>query len=105
MCLHAHLKYAHASRVLEYMKGKFLGLNSCKVNPTSFGSHLTPLYDHYKKVLKGTFTREDEYIQDSLENSESKREFLNTKTSSSQVLLGWDLFWSWLLSSKTLLTF
>ena len=56
MYVHTHLKYAyaylgyaHAFGVLEYMKEKLLDINSYRVNPTSFGSHPTPLYDHYKK--------------------------------------------------------
>ena len=51
---HAHAcpEYAHAYRVPECMKGKFLDIISCRVNPTSSRSHPTPLYDHYIKSQK-----------------------------------------------------
>ena len=40
---HAHVcpKYAHTSRVSEYLYGKFLDIKSCRVNPTF--SRYTPL--------------------------------------------------------------
>ena len=44
------------------------------MNPTSSKSRPTPILSLYK-AIKGTFSRGGEYTQDSLENSESKREF------------------------------
>lgn len=67
-------EYVHASRVLECIKGKLLDINSCRVNPTSSGSHPTPLYGHYKKP-KRLFYNGGRNIQDPLENNESKIDF------------------------------
>ena len=60
---YAYLGYAHAFGVLEYMKGKLLDINSCRVNPTLFGSRLTPFYDHCKMPKKEILQRRMKYTE------------------------------------------
>ena len=66
--MHMHLGFRRL------WKESFLHINSCGTNPTLFGSRPTPLFYHYRKPLKHFFKRRQN-IEDSLENSESKREF------------------------------
>ena len=77
--VHACPEYAHTSRVPKNIQGKVFDINSCRVNPTSFGSRPTPIYDHYKSLKRHFYNGEDEDIQDSLKNSESKMEFSTLK--------------------------
>jgi len=52
--VHACPEYAHTCRVSEYLKGKFLDINSCRVNPTSSRTVLHPSMITIKG-LKGSF--------------------------------------------------
>ena len=69
---YAYLMYVHVCRLLEYLYEKFFDIKSCSVNLTLVGSCPTPHYDHYKRLRRLFYQK----MSNSLENSESKTEFL-----------------------------